>query len=543
MDSEEYFLIRGIRHNGSFAKSPKVTKLCSEKQRDRLARARNARLIMSNTIPDISSEAVKPYCIWYPDTATEETYRALASRYPDMRYHVGRACAVAGYKTLYDELDLLPDVSIAEEARDNGHDDIFETITSQPARYAVMNDYTRTVNLESPTVVVGLNGDTAVRSSLQNGPPYSSGFPISYFNEDLPYSYPDAYFDIQEDLHVGHTGWPRPDGAALESQYAYLAHTPLPRDLPPINKDVLILLAAWDGNFERYSRLRRPVLIRNELTAVIRGAYHHTPFARWLETCADEIFPGFCEDIMQAVHARFIMNNDLSRIDSDTDGDTLPSFFWWPHCPQERTLRELAWRRTDLKHQVTLACIVGNFYKLFDELLATMKPTQLQWELAIQSPISYFRKQLMRRAEQEGDVEFEGDESDLKGYWENPWPSEDAWSRKYLRPDKEMYVDGGTYDISKADISNELGNYHVDDRDYVCFSPPPDHDLLSKGMHRQISRWHRIISTTDKTRQEAAKNERPSVVYPYFGKPDRYKTPAPEPKYPKDFTYEEEEED
>jgi hypothetical protein len=33
-----------------------------------------------------------------------------------MRYQVGRACAAAGYFDLYKELDLLPDVSIAEEA-------------------------------------------------------------------------------------------------------------------------------------------------------------------------------------------------------------------------------------------------------------------------------------------------------------------------------------------------------------------------------------------------------------------------------------------
>ncbi|KAK1855664.1 hypothetical protein CCHR01_01678 [Colletotrichum chrysophilum] len=35
-----------------------------------------------------------------------------------MRYQVGRACAVADYNKLYDELQLLPDVSIAEEAED-----------------------------------------------------------------------------------------------------------------------------------------------------------------------------------------------------------------------------------------------------------------------------------------------------------------------------------------------------------------------------------------------------------------------------------------
>jgi hypothetical protein len=56
---------------------------------------------------------------------------------------------VGGYLSLFLELDLLPDVSIAEEAREaatgsgagsEGSSAIFEHIMSQPVRYAVMND-------------------------------------------------------------------------------------------------------------------------------------------------------------------------------------------------------------------------------------------------------------------------------------------------------------------------------------------------------------------------------------------------------------------
>lgn len=75
---------------------------------------------MSNEVPDRATNNVKPYCIWYPDLASEDTYRRLAKRCPDMIYAVGRACAVAGYDKLYHDLDILPEVSIAEEARDNG---------------------------------------------------------------------------------------------------------------------------------------------------------------------------------------------------------------------------------------------------------------------------------------------------------------------------------------------------------------------------------------------------------------------------------------
>lgn len=56
-----------------------------------------------------------------------------------MRYQVGRACVVAGYSSLYFELDLLPDVSIAEEAaasQAQGSLDIFNHIMAQRSRLA-----------------------------------------------------------------------------------------------------------------------------------------------------------------------------------------------------------------------------------------------------------------------------------------------------------------------------------------------------------------------------------------------------------------------
>jgi hypothetical protein len=57
-----------------------------------------------------------------------------------MAYQVGRACAVAGYVDLYEKLDILPEVHIAEEAREAGNSTIYEDLMSKPVRYAVMND-------------------------------------------------------------------------------------------------------------------------------------------------------------------------------------------------------------------------------------------------------------------------------------------------------------------------------------------------------------------------------------------------------------------
>jgi hypothetical protein len=83
---------------------------------------------MSNRIPDMSNPDEFPYCIWYLETAKEETYWALASCYPQMKYLVGRACAVVGYVKLFKELDLLPEAHIIEEARENKQWEIYKAI-------------------------------------------------------------------------------------------------------------------------------------------------------------------------------------------------------------------------------------------------------------------------------------------------------------------------------------------------------------------------------------------------------------------------------
>lgn len=72
---------------------------------------------------------------------------------------------MAGYTELYLELDILPDVHIAEEARECGNLTIYEAIVSQSVRYSIMNDYTRSIDLENRQPA-HLNGDTAARWML-----------------------------------------------------------------------------------------------------------------------------------------------------------------------------------------------------------------------------------------------------------------------------------------------------------------------------------------------------------------------------------------
>ena len=105
----------------------------------------------------------------------------------------------AGFVDLYRELDLLPDVSIAEEARESGWgDEIYNDIMAKPMRYAVMDDYSRSIP-RTPRAPAFLNRDTAVTSSPKTTCTISD---FSEANEEEP-------FDIAEDGHIAKTSTDR----------------------------------------------------------------------------------------------------------------------------------------------------------------------------------------------------------------------------------------------------------------------------------------------------------------------------------------------
>ncbi|KAF9871576.1 hypothetical protein CkaCkLH20_10987 [Colletotrichum karsti] len=362
----------------------------------RWVRRANATSIMyDEIIPDMPDDDSKPYCIWL-EIASEETYRKVFHRYPDMRYQVGRACAAAGYDTLYDELDLLPDVSIAEEAREAGNDGsrrIFDKIMSHAVRYAVMDDYTRTINTSDPTPGACLNGDTAIRASL-----------LSDDDAEITDEMRDPhYFDITEDIgpsgrHAGHRNM---DHQILPAQFEYLLWSPLPRDLPTTRKDPLIVMAAYEGNLDRYVRLRRPAMVAEEWGAVIRGIYHSTTFAKWWSLRDPATLGPNSRYILQAINARFIMNNDLSRISIDTpDANDIPTMFWYPLIPQEITLRELLRRRPSTKFSVGMACIIADYHYTYDALDVT--PHYITYQQARMSHNPQYALDLEQRAAEMG---------------------------------------------------------------------------------------------------------------------------------------------
>jgi len=410
-------VIYGIRHHDNFA-----LELRGLPEFPDFTRAFNARSIMSNIIPDMAEHNEMPYCIWHPDIASEDTYRSLAAKYPQMRYHVGRACAVAGYTELYHELDLLPEVSIAEEARDSGikGEAIFDVIMNSPSRYAVMNDYTRTVNLETPRSPAFLNCDTAVRSSI-DVPQKSSMITLSYLVSGTTAR---VYFDITECQGVCHYNvngrvinwqsddWFIEDTTPESKALASLLCSPLPADLPNVNKDLLILVAAYSGNIDRYVRLRRPERSEDEMQCIVRGIYHDTMFAKWWSQQPDALDDS---RIQSAINARFIMNNDLSRITDETPDSHLPLLLHRPVFANRYTYEELALRKPILATHIARVCILANYQDSYDRL--NIRPQVILMDSAEESSNPHYKADLLRRAA-ELDIDMEEEYDYRKSFYE-----------------------------------------------------------------------------------------------------------------------------
>ncbi|OBT60948.1 hypothetical protein VE03_09297, partial [Pseudogymnoascus sp. 23342-1-I1] len=365
-------IIRGIRYYPGFA-----TELYSKSEEyPEFMRALNARSIMSGTT----------------------SRRELAQRYPQMRYHVGRACAAGGYTELFNELGLLPEISIAEEARDNQESGsaIFDTIVAGPVKYSVMDDYELVVELSNPIPGACLNGDTA-----------------KY----------DFYFNITEDEHVDndnseHEGTP-------DTEVVQYLYTPLPADLPHINKDILILQAAYEGNVDRYFRLRRRDMLNGELQCVMRGIFHNTMFAKWW-SLQPEIKTRFSSTIRRTINARFIMNNDLSRITDDTPDNDLPYNIYYPSWPTPKTLEELHRRKPCMAPQVTRACILADEQDLYDQI--KVDPDRFLLHEARSSPNPLYLADILHRA-----PGIEDSPDDSSEYGDDPFDWSFIYGRTKLR--------------------------------------------------------------------------------------------------------------
>ncbi|KAI1361351.1 hypothetical protein F5Y08DRAFT_22834 [Xylaria arbuscula] len=407
-------ILRGMRHHDGFGHELRYNSPLPPAKSAAFLRALNARDIMSNRVPVMTQPDQFPYCIWHPQVALEDTYRRLAEQYPPMRYLVGRACAVAGYIDLFNELELLPDVSIAEEARDNmasnngGSRAIYEAIINSPVRYAILDDYKRTVyNADiSGHAVVGLNGDTAVLSSLANSRLKLDDIVSCDTTSDVSVTY--KYFNITEDWNVDEAGGEGGDDEEeeeedlpIEDPMTNLLYLPLPKDLPPGNKNLLILMAAYYGDIDRYHRLRRPQMIRGEHDALVHGIYHSTMFAMYMSSPESRARPrGSSSALRRAMNARFIMNNDLSRITTDNSppspvADDMPYQIWYPDLAHSTTYEELAHRRPEAIPAVARACIIADYQEVWDAL--DWVPDKHLFAEARQSPNPHYLRTLDER--------------------------------------------------------------------------------------------------------------------------------------------------
>ncbi|CAG8981775.1 hypothetical protein HYALB_00004717 [Hymenoscyphus albidus] len=388
-------VVRGIRHHYAFAKSPEVIRLCEETAVSfpKFSRARNARLIMSNEIPDAMAPSAQPYCIWHPDLASEETYREVAKKHPALRYQVGRACAVAGFLDLYHELGLLPDVSMAEEARESkmgGENSraIYESIMSAPCRYA-------------PVSPAFLNGDTTCYSDLcrifREGRYVWVPRPPTDIKKWWEGDDGDLGGNITVDNDIGVTlgraaDYDEDEGDSEDEDYVCTAaevaqvYQPLPLDLPSMCKDLLILVAAYEGNIDRYARLSRPYMNDTEVLCIVRGIYHHTMFARWwmgeLKSNPGRLSKapkGSEREIKTAINARRIMNNDIS---GTFEPDEIPFCIWWPLIPRSSALDDLAKKCPEMKESIAITCIFGHYQYLYQTVMEDIKPSWYLWMAA-----------------------------------------------------------------------------------------------------------------------------------------------------------------
>ncbi|KAL4723613.1 hypothetical protein ACLX1H_009253 [Fusarium chlamydosporum] len=301
-------VVAGIRYHDGFA-----AELRGKSLHQSLERAFNARDIMSNRIPKMEKPEDIP------------------------------ACAVGGYTELYKELDLLPDVAMAEEARDNlpQSKDIYDLLMDEPSLYRVMDDYNICL-LDKPQPGAFLNGDTCVRSTLDKREPIH--------HELFP-----PPFDITEDWRLS-AGGERLEDLPIPKDTLALLYAPLPRHLPTVDKDILILMAAFTGNIDRYSRLRRQRAINGEMQCVVRGIYHDTLFAKW---CYQQ--PELAM-LRKFVHARFIMNDDLGWLDNieSPSKDDVPHIIWYPRTAHPTTYMELLRSIPELKQLIAQALVVSN---------------------------------------------------------------------------------------------------------------------------------------------------------------------------------------
>lgn len=336
---------------------------------------------------------------------------------------------------------------------------------SKHVLYKVMDDYTRIINDHHPIEIVGLNCDTSLRSSLDVKQPLHELVWVNTDKDDIFYlpdeephlsrGFIERVFNITEDMNIDETR--SEDNRSFDDITPYL-YSPLPRHLPNIDKDLLILSAAFHGDIDRYARLRRPCFVGAEESCVIRGIYHSTMFAKW---CSMQ--DSFLEKrgIQKAITARYIMSNDLSRVTPDMHESLLPYQIWYPSRANVFTYKELLRRKPDMAAAIARAAIVAGYATLLEE--ADFDPADKRLiDEATESVNPLFMAILHDRGKAKGVrvPEYHEHSSDRMPTRQNSFEPTIANATKDLskwNPDNdhtfEMYDDASNIDFSEAELS------------------------------------------------------------------------------------------
>jgi hypothetical protein len=258
--------------------------------------------------------------------------------------------------------------------------------------------------------------------------------------------------------------------------------------LPALTKDPLILMAAYEGNLDRYIRLRRPVLLRQEENAIIRGIYHNTTFAKYFSL----------QDLSRYQRGGEMKRATIARICTHITPTTpavreMPGMIWWPLLPDQVTLRELARRRPDMKLQVAMACIAANYERLWQELKPELTPEL--WKLARDQfmsahPVrSYFTDDIESRAAKDGErtVDDEG--------WEHI--SAKAPSHYRYRDNTIALCDNAA--VLDKEPTSTLLRPRID----LPMISESQHSVYSHCSQANAADWELFICSTDEQRQKA----------------------------------------
>lgn len=351
-------VVHGVYHDYSFALW--CDDIASLSSNAIIKAAINACRIMND---DLNIDGPLPYCIWYPRLASQHTYRTLYSLHPHMKYSIARACVIANYVELYDEMNLLPEVNIMLEAYDANNMYMYNSIMSSCVKYYVMDDYNR--RYVKPIVTNHNLNDTCTISMIRQLPQ------ICYDDEDLRIRYNNnivrnsIYFDIMADGCICSPADYRWYNDSVNGDlfnedsitlYKLLVSQHICYMFIHVNKDVVVLHSAYHGSIDKYSIIRRPTYIPKEVDCLIHGIYYDYKFALW---CRDNL--KLTSSMEAAINARLIMSNDMNIT------NVLPYCIWSPNLPSENTCRSLVSMYPSMKYHVGRVCLIAG-YELYSEL-------------------------------------------------------------------------------------------------------------------------------------------------------------------------------